>query len=92
MLAFLFVWQVLFAGPLEIATGNIGLVYYLKVFWPAMTALQMKFTAAGIGIFLIFVLYRRIADIAKIMLPELCTDSLCECGCVRSGLAVVVRW
>ena len=24
------------------------------------------------------------------MSPELCTDSLCECGCVRSGLAVVV--
>ena len=24
MLAFLFVWQVLFAAPLEIATGNIG--------------------------------------------------------------------
>ena len=68
MLAFLFVWQVLFAAPLEIATGNIGLVYYLKVFWPAMTALQMKFTAAGIGVFLIFALYRRIADIAKIML------------------------
>ena len=27
-----------------------------------------------------------------IVVPELCTDSLCECGCVRSGLAVVVRW
>ena len=27
-----------------------------------------------------------------ILTPELCTDSLCECGCVRSGLAVVVRW
>ena len=27
-----------------------------------------------------------------VMTPELCTDSLCECGCVRSGLAVVVRW
>ncbi len=26
------------------------------------------------------------------LIPELCTDSLCECGCVRSGLAVVVRW
>ena len=24
--------------------------------------------------------------------PESCTDSLCECGCVRSGLAAVVRW
>ena len=28
----------------------------------------------------------------EVVLPELYTDSLCECGCVRSGLAVVVRW
>ncbi len=68
LLAFLFVWQLLFAGPLEIASGNIGLVQYLKVFWPSMTDLQMKFTAAGIGVFLIFALYRKITDIAKIML------------------------
>lgn len=66
--AFLFVWQLLFAGPLEIASGNIGLVQYLKVFWPSMTAFQMKLTAAGIGVFLIFTLYRKITDIAKIML------------------------
>ena len=26
------------------------------------------------------------------LIPELCTDSLCECGCVRSGLTAVVRW
>ncbi len=68
LLAFLFVWQLLFAGPLEIASGNIGLVQYLKVFWPSMTDLQMKFTAAGIGVFLILVLYRKITDIAKVML------------------------
>ncbi|HEX9858102.1 MAG TPA: amino acid permease, partial [Paracoccaceae bacterium] len=67
MLAFLFVWQILFAGPLEIASGNIGLVQYLKVFWPAMTDMQMKFIAAGIGVVLIFSLYRRIVDIARIM-------------------------
>lgn len=67
-IAFLFVWQLLFAGPLEIASGNIGLVHYLKVFWPAMTAFQMKLTAAGIGVLLIFTLYRKITDIAKIML------------------------
>ena len=30
--------------------------------------------------------------LATTLSPELCTDSLCECGCVRSGLAVVVRW
>ena len=68
LFAFLFVWQILFAGPLEIASGNIGLVQYLKVFWPSMTALQMKFTAAGIGVILIVALYRKITDIAKIML------------------------
>jgi len=68
MLAFLFVWQLLFAGPLEIASGNIGLVQYLKVFWPSMTDMQMKLMAAGIGVFLIFTLYRKITDIAKIML------------------------
>lgn len=68
LLAFLFVWQILFAGPLEIASGNIGLVHYLKVFFPAMTDMQMKFTAAGICVFLIFTLYRKITDIAKIML------------------------
>lgn len=68
MLAFLFVWQLLFAGPLEIASGNIGLVQYLRVFWPAMTDFQMKLTAAGVGVFLIFTLYRRITDIARIML------------------------
>jgi amino acid transporter len=67
MLAFLFVWQILFAGPLEIASGNIGLVQYLKVFWPAMSDMQMKLTAAGIGVVLIFSLYRRIGDIARIM-------------------------
>lgn len=68
MLAFLFVWQLLFAGPLEIASGNIGLVQYLKVFWPEMTDFQMKLTAAGVGVLLIFTLYRKITDIAKIML------------------------
>jgi amino acid transporter len=68
LVAFLFVWQILFAGPLEIASGNIGLVQYLRVFFPGMTELQMKLAAAGIGIFLIFALYRKITDIAKIML------------------------
>lgn len=68
LLAFLFVWQVLFAGPLEIASGNIGLVQYLKVFWPSMTDFEMKLCAAGIGVIVIFALYRKITDIAKIML------------------------
>jgi len=68
MLAFLFIWQLLFAGPLEIASGNIGLAQYLRVFWPSMTNFQMKLAAAGVGVVLIVALYRKITDIARIML------------------------
>ena len=67
MLAFLFVWQVLFAGPLEIASGNIGLVQYLRVFWPDLSPLDGKLLAVGICVFLIFALYRRVDDIARVM-------------------------
>jgi amino acid transporter len=68
LLAFLFVWQLLFAGPLEIASGNIGLVQYLRVLWTTMSPVQSKLTAACIGAFLIFALYRKITDIARIMM------------------------
>ena len=67
MLAFLFVWQILFAGPLEIASGNIGLVQYLRVFLPNLSELDGKLLAAGICALLVFALYRRIDDIAKLM-------------------------
>jgi amino acid transporter len=87
MLAFLFVWQILFAGPLEIASGNIGLVQYLKVFWPAMTDMQMKFIAAGIGVVLIFSLYRRIVDIARIMFWLWVTMLITTGWVILTGLA-----
>ena len=67
MLAFLFVWQILFAGPLEIASGNIGLVQYLRVFLPDLSDLDGKLLAAGICALLVVALYRRIDDIAKLM-------------------------
>ena len=37
LLKFLFVWQFLFSGPLEVATGAIGLAQYVGYFWPALT-------------------------------------------------------
>ncbi len=38
LLKFLFVWQFLFSGPLEVATGAIGLTQYLGYVWPALKA------------------------------------------------------
>ncbi len=68
LMAFLFVWQFLFSGPLEIASGNIGLVQYLGYLWTGMTPLQMKLAAAGIGAAALFALYRKITDVARLML------------------------
>ncbi|MBI3667057.1 MAG: amino acid permease, partial [Acidobacteria bacterium] len=68
LMAFLFVWQFLFSGPLEIASGNIGLVQYLGYFWPGMTPLQTKLLAAAVGALALFALYRKITDVARLMM------------------------
>jgi amino acid transporter len=38
LLKFVFVWQFLFSGPLEVATGAIGLARYLGYFYPGLAA------------------------------------------------------
>ncbi len=35
LLPFLFIWQFIFSGPLEVASGCIGFSSYLDVLWPA---------------------------------------------------------
>ena len=86
MLAFLFVWQILIAGPLEIATGNIGLVQYLQVYFPDMTALEGKLAAASICLLLIFALYRRIDDIANLMFCLWCAMLLTTGWVILTGM------
>lgn len=86
LLAFLFVWQILFAGPLEIASGTIGLVQYLRVFLPHMTDFQSKLTAAGVCLLLIFALYRRIDGIARLMFWLWCVMLLTTGWVIVSGI------
>jgi amino acid transporter len=65
LMAFLFIWQFLLSGPLEIASGYIGFSQYLGYLW-AITPLQMKFIAAFIGILNLLLLYRDIKHIGKL--------------------------
>src|SRR5215207_3547364 len=37
LVAFLFIWQFILSGPLEIASGYIGFSQYLQYVWPGMT-------------------------------------------------------
>jgi len=82
LMAFLFIWQFILSGPLEIASGYIGIARYAGYIWqgpPASTFL----IAAGVGVLNIVLLYRRITSIGKI------TISL-WIGTLLTTLAVIV--
>jgi amino acid transporter len=66
LMAFLFIWQFILSGPLEIASGYIGFAQYLKYLWPAATPTQNHAIIVGIGLLCIVLLYRQITSIGKI--------------------------
>lgn len=66
LMAFLFIWQFILSGPLEIASGYIGFAQYVGYFWPGMTSGQSHVIAASLGLLTILLLYRRIDFIAKL--------------------------
>jgi hypothetical protein len=65
-MAFLFIWQFILSGPLEIASGYIGFAKYASYIWQGLSPRQMMLLAAGIGVLNIILLYRPIAAIGKI--------------------------
>jgi len=70
MMAWIFVWQFLFSGTLEIATSSIGMANYAGFIWPQLVvhAWGVKLLAAAITAAAMLALYRKIQDIARLML------------------------
>jgi len=66
LMGFLFVWQFILSGPLEIASGYIGFAQYLGYIWHGLTPRTVFVVAAVVGILNIVLLYRRIQSIASI--------------------------
>jgi amino acid transporter len=83
LMAFLFIWQFILSGPLEIASGYIGFARYTGYLWPGITSQQMLLVAASIGVVNIALLYRRITSIGTI------TVSL-WIGTLLTTLAVII--
>lgn len=65
-LAFLFIWQFILSGPLEIASGSIGFADYFKYFAPRLSNAQHGLLAAGVALAAVVLCYRRIEEIGKI--------------------------
>jgi amino acid transporter len=66
LMAFLFVWQFVLSGPLEIASGYIGFADYASYIWKGLTRPQVIALVTVVGVVNIALLYRRIHSIAKI--------------------------
>jgi amino acid transporter len=83
LVAFLFIWQFILSGPLEIASGYIGFSRYARYIWPNLTSGGVFALAAGVGVINVILLYRRIEAIGTL------TVSL-WIGTLLTTLAVIV--
>jgi len=66
LMAFLFVWQFVLSGPLEIASGYIGFASYASYIWTGLGRGGAIALIVGIGLLNVVLLYRRIHAIALI--------------------------
>jgi basic amino acid/polyamine antiporter, APA family len=87
LMAFLFVWQFILSGPLEIASGYIGFSQYLGYIWPGLSARALFLVAGAVGLLNIALLYRRITSIAKITVSLWVGTLLTTMAVIATGLA-----
>jgi amino acid transporter len=67
LMAFLFIWQLILSGPLEIGSGLIGFKQYLNYLWPQTGNHHLdQIIVVMLGLLVIALLYRRIGSIGKI--------------------------
>src|SRR5688572_10003078 len=66
LMAFLFVWQFVLSGPLEIASAYIGFANYASYLWKGLTRADAIVLIVLVGLLNIALLYRRIKSIATI--------------------------
>ena len=66
LLPFLFIWQFIFSGPLEIASGYIGFAQYVGYFWHGMGTVAIHVVTTAVGVLVIALLYRRITTVGHI--------------------------
>ncbi|HAF23973.1 MAG TPA: amino acid permease [Blastocatellia bacterium] len=83
LMGFLFIWQFILSGPLEIASGYIGFTQYLGYIWTGITKVQSMVVITFLGTLNIILLYRKITFIGKL------TVSLWV-GTILTALAVIV--
>jgi len=83
--AFLFIWQFIFSGPLEIASGYIGFAQYAEYLWPAAAWRGGAGVAILVGIVNIVLLYRTIGTIGKLTVALWIGTLVTSLGVILTG-------
>src|SRR5207244_7030131 len=66
LMGFLFVWQFILSGPLEIASGYIGFANYAGYLWAGLTPGRLLVLSVAVGVVNVALLYPRLTPIATI--------------------------
>ncbi len=66
ILPFLFIWQFIFSGPLEIASGYIGFAQYVGYFWHGMGLNEIRMVCLAVGVVVIVLLYRGVTAVGRL--------------------------
>jgi amino acid transporter len=66
ILPFLFIWQFILSGPLEIASGYIGFAQYVGYFWRGMGWWGTRAVCIVVGVTVVGLLYRRVTAVGKL--------------------------
>ena len=84
-MGFLFVWQFVLSGPLEIASGYIGFARYLGYIWTDLTPARVALIVTTVGVLNIALLYRRIGSIATITVGLWIGTLIATAGVILTG-------
>jgi amino acid transporter len=85
--AFLFIWQFILSGPLEIASGYIGFSQYLGYLWPSLTDFHYALVAAAVGVLNIVLLYRSIGSLGRLTLALWAGTLLTTAAVIVTGVS-----
>jgi amino acid transporter len=86
LVAFLFIWQFILSGPLEIASGYIGFARYLRYVWPDLQPGGTMAVAMAVGVLNIALLYRQIGSIGKLTVSLWAGTLLTTAVVIATGL------
>jgi amino acid transporter len=86
LMAFLFIWQFILSGPLEIASGYIGFAKYTGYLLPGLSETGAKLIIAAVGILNIALLYRRITSVGAITVSLWIGVLLTVCAVMFTGV------